>query len=176
MARKKGHRSRGKVKCMKSAVRRTKLPRYSEMVRVALIDTKQLKGSTNKDILKYIVSKYGLSETTTVERALDVALKSGVKNGTLIKIDKSYKLLNTAEGKQGTCMSKKEIPSQKGKGKRKDKVAKASEKKKAPKSEIAKQNLPKPEKMSKGIKKELEIGKGKPNKDTKIEAESANKE
>ena len=82
----------------------------------------QLKGSTNKNIL---ACKFGLSETSKVKCALDVALKSGVRSGNLINIDTSCKLVNTAEEKQGTCKSKREMPSKKGKGKRIEKIANA---------------------------------------------------
>ena len=161
---------------MKGTVKETKLPRYSEMVRVALTDMKQFKGSTNKDILKYTASKYGLSETTKVTSALDVALKTGVRNGTLIKIDNGYKLVNTEEEKQNTFKTKKGMSVQKGQEKVKEKIAKASKVKKVSKSETAKQKRSKPRKTAEGLKKGIAIGKAKAKQGTEDETESSNKE
>ena len=105
MARKKGsNNSKGKSKCMKGAVK-DKGPSYCEMVQDALVSLRQRKGSLKKNILKYITSKYGLSETTKEKRALDVALKSGVRKGTLINIDNRFKLVSIAKETEGDAMN-----------------------------------------------------------------------
>ena len=107
MARKKGaNNSKGKSKCMKSAVK-DKGPSYCEMVHDALVGLRQRKGSLKKDILKYITSKYGLTETTKEKRALDVALKTGVRKGSLINIDNRFKLANIAKEKDDAVKVKK---------------------------------------------------------------------
>ena len=100
MPRKRTSKPKGRTKCMKGSVKNTKFPRYNEMVRSALTNIKQATGLTNKDILEYLLSNYGLSETKKVNRALEVALKSGIRNGSLIKIDNKYQLVFTTGGKQ----------------------------------------------------------------------------
>ena len=111
MARKKGSNtcnSKGTSKCTKGTVKKKKRPSYVEMVHDALVGLRQKKGSLKKNILKYITSKYGLSETTKEKRALDVALKSGVRKGTLINIDNRFKLVNIAKEK-GNAMKVRKI-------------------------------------------------------------------
>ena len=173
MARKKGSRNlTGKSKCMKGSTKEKKLPRYSEMVNVVLVDMKQQKGSSKKDIMKHIMSKYGLSETTKVERALDVALKSGVRNGTLIYIDNRYKLVNTVTEKQDPVKKRKKTGTEKVKGN----LPKASKRKKMVKKESIKQRNSKSKKINKRGKKGIEPYTTKSKQDSGGKLESQNTE
>ena len=100
MAKRKGSKPKGKVEYMKCAIKNTKLPRYSGMVRVALAGIKQPKGVANKEILNDLIAAYCLSETAKVKRALDIALMSGLQNGSLMTIYNRYKLVNTSKNRK----------------------------------------------------------------------------
>ena len=59
-------------------------PKYAEMVNAAIKELKQRGGCSKAAILKYIMSKYKVGDNTTmVNSHLKLALKAGVKAGTI---------------------------------------------------------------------------------------------
>jgi len=59
-------------------------PKYSQMIKDALGALKERGGSSRQAILKYIVKQYRLAgEEKTINAHLKLALRAGVKNGTL---------------------------------------------------------------------------------------------
>ena len=59
-------------------------PKYTEMIAAAVGSLKERGGSSRQAILKYIVAKYNVGKNETVINThLKMALRSGVKNGSL---------------------------------------------------------------------------------------------
>ena len=58
-------------------------PKYSEMVAAAVAGLKERSGSSRQAILKYIAANYKVGDATKANVHLKMALKSGVKAGTL---------------------------------------------------------------------------------------------
>ena len=59
-------------------------PKYSEMIREALTSIKERGGSSRQAILKFIMKKYNTGhDEKTVNLHLKMALRAGVKNGSL---------------------------------------------------------------------------------------------
>jgi histone H1/5 len=73
-----------KVKKAAKAKKPATHPRYSEMIAAAVKNLKSRGGSSRSAILKYIASNYNLGgNQAQINSFLKVALKSGVKNGSL---------------------------------------------------------------------------------------------
>ncbi|XP_066600662.1 pre-mRNA-splicing factor CWC22 homolog [Prorops nasuta] len=68
-------------------------PKMSALVVSAIRNLCEARGSTSKDIMSYIVSKYDAPETA-VQRQIATALKRGVEYGILKKVQNNY-ILNT---------------------------------------------------------------------------------
>ena len=59
-------------------------PKYNEMIQSALASLKERKGSSRQAVLKYINANYKVGDNaTSVNAHLKMALKSGVKNGSI---------------------------------------------------------------------------------------------
>lgn len=60
-----------------------KRPRYREMVKTAITDLAEKKGSSRQAIMKYIVGNYGVGDDSRSKALVRTALVEGVKNGEL---------------------------------------------------------------------------------------------
>ena len=60
---------------------KTKPPLCKEMIRQAIIDLKEAKGTPRDAILNYICRNYNIRNKTTLSRQLSIALKTGVNDG-----------------------------------------------------------------------------------------------
>ena len=58
-------------------------PRYSDMVRTAIINLKAKYGSSEPAILKFICAKYKVGDEKLARKHLKLALKAGIKNQSL---------------------------------------------------------------------------------------------
>lgn len=73
-------------------------PTYAEMVAQAIIGMKDRRGSTGFAIKKFILSQFDVADSTITNRSINLALKKGVANGTLL----------TARGHAGTFRNSQE--------------------------------------------------------------------
>ena len=71
-----------------------KPPSYKEMIRLALFDLKEAKGTSRDDILNYICAKYDIKINAIASRRLNVALKAGVSDGTFKKSKGTNKMVD----------------------------------------------------------------------------------
>lgn len=60
-----------------------KRPKYREMVKAAILDLAEKKGSSRQAIMKYIVGNYGVADDGRSKALVRTALVEGVKNGEL---------------------------------------------------------------------------------------------
>lgn len=58
-------------------------PKYSEMIKAALSSLKERGGSSRQAILKYVCANYKVGDEKTANSHLKLALRAGVKNGSL---------------------------------------------------------------------------------------------
>ena len=58
-------------------------PKYSQMVKAAIVSLKERGGSSRQAILHYIVKNYKVADEKTVNQHLKMALRAGVKNKSL---------------------------------------------------------------------------------------------
>ncbi|XP_052102388.1 histone H1-delta-like [Mytilus californianus] len=130
-------------------------PHYRDMIRDALTSLKERGGSSRQAILKYIIGNYKISvEEKTANNHLKMALRAGVKNGTLTQskgqgASGSFRLGEVKTKKSKTSSKKKETVSSP-----KKKVKKPASPKKAKKPAPAKKTKKsKPAKKAKSPKK-----------------------
>ena len=85
--------TRGLQRSRKPSVSRPKShtdhPKYIDMIKDALVNLKQPKGSPKESILKYICANYKIKNETSAKRFMNLALWTGVKNGSLEKLGRS---------------------------------------------------------------------------------------
>ena len=58
-------------------------PKYSQMIKAAVVALKEKSGSSRQAILHYIVKNYKVADEKTVNQHLKMALRAGVKNNSL---------------------------------------------------------------------------------------------
>ena len=56
-------------------------PKYTDMVKDAIVNLKQPRESLTRNILKYICANYKLDNIIETSKSMNIALKAGVKNG-----------------------------------------------------------------------------------------------
>ena len=56
-------------------------PKYTDMVKDAIVNLKQHRGALTRNILKYICAYYNLDNRIETSQSMNIALKAGVKNG-----------------------------------------------------------------------------------------------
>ena len=61
-------------------------PKYIDMVKDAIVNLKQPRGALTRNILNYICANYELGNRNIANRSMNIALKTGVKNGYFDKI------------------------------------------------------------------------------------------
>ena len=58
-------------------------PKYIDMIKDAIANLKQPRGTPTRNILNYICANYKLENRSAVSQSVNIALKMGVKNGSL---------------------------------------------------------------------------------------------
>lgn len=182
MAMKKARKSGGAAKAKKPSDH----PKYSAMIKDALNALKERGGSSRQAILKFIAKQYKLGgDERTINAHLKMALRAGVKNGTL-KQSKgtgaagSFRLgeKKVAEKKKPAVKKSGVVKPRKPATAKKPKVAKktkaASTPKKAAKPKAAKPKSPKPKAAAKPKKPKVTKAKS-PKRATKPKAAKAKK-
>ena len=122
-------------------------PKYTEMIAAAVGSLKERGGSSRQAILKYIVAKYNVGKNETVVNThLKMALRSGVKSGSLKQAKGtgatgSFRLGEKAKAapKKAVVAKKPRAPSAAKKAKSPKKVAKKATK--SPKQATAKKSV-----------------------------------
>ena len=56
-------------------------PKYIDMIKDAIVNLKQPRGALTRNILNFICANYKLENKTVAIRSMNIALKTGVKNG-----------------------------------------------------------------------------------------------
>lgn len=113
-------------------------PKYSEMIKAAIAALKERGGSSRQALLKYIVKHYNVGkDEKTVNAHLKMALRAGVKNGSL----KQAK--GTGAAGSFKLGEKKAEKPKKPKAKKPAKKPKAAKKAKSPKKPAKKAKSPK---------------------------------
>ncbi|XP_035722877.1 uncharacterized protein LOC118441928 [Vespa mandarinia] len=74
---------------------KTSVPKISAMITSAIRQLRQSQGSTSKEIMNYIISRYNLE--SPIQRQMQAALKRGLNSGILDKNRGHYKLNGIAE-------------------------------------------------------------------------------
>ena len=132
-------------------------PKYTEMIAAAVGSLKERGGSSRQAILKYIVAKYNVGKNETVINThLKMALRSGVKNGSLKQAKGtgatgSFRLGETAKAAPKKAVAKKPKATVAKKAKSPKKVVKKATK--SPKKAAAKKSVAKKPKSPAKAKK-----------------------
>lgn len=136
-------------------------PHYRDMIKDALTNMKERGGSSRQAILKYIMGNYSINvDEKAANNHLKMALRAGVKNGTLLQskgqgASGSFRLGEgkTSNKKKATPSKKSAAPKEKA-AKSPKKTKKASPKKAAKKAKDSKKAKAKsPKKKAAGAKK-----------------------
>ncbi|XP_046372456.1 histone H1-delta-like [Haliotis rufescens] len=132
-------------------------PKYSEMIRDAISGLKERGGSSRQALLKYIMKNFKVGpDERTVNNHLKLALRAGVKNGSLKQskgtgASGSFRLGDKSEAKKPKA--KKATKAAKPKADKAKKTAKKSTPKKAKKPKPAKKSPAKKAAKPKAAKK-----------------------
>ena len=74
--------------------------KYIDMVKDAIVNLKQPRGALTRNILNFICANYKLENKTVAIRSMNIALKTGVKNGVFDTVGRyADKYVLAAEGK-----------------------------------------------------------------------------
>merc|ERR1711963_1334388 len=135
-------------------------PPYKNMVKAAIVALKEKKGSSRQAIIKYILAYYKIDDAAKVNTRVKIALKNGLKAGTLKSAKGTGATGSFRVAEKGTKKAVKKTPKKKPKKKApaKAKTAKSPAKKaKSPKKKAAAKKpaaaKPKPAKKAKPAKK-----------------------
>ena len=111
--------SRARLRSRKHITKKqkTKPPQCKEMIRLAIIDLKEVKGTPQDAIIDYICSNFDIRNKTTLSRHLSIALKTGVNDGSFRQSKGSDTIVRYSIGdsngsethKEGTKITKREL-------------------------------------------------------------------
>ena len=138
-------------------------PHYRDMIKDALTNLKERGGSSRQAILKYIVKNFKVDDEKSANNHLKMALRAGVKNGTL-KQSKGTGASGSFRLGEGKTVSKPKPKKEKAAKPKTEKKVKKKPKAKAAKAE--KKPKEKSEKKAKSPKKAAAKKAAKPKKKT----------
>ena len=155
-------------------------PKYKDMIGEAIVTLKERKGSTRQGILKYIQAKFPVgSEVDKVNTRLKMALKAGIKDGTLLQMkgtgaSGSFKLAKAAKKPAKKASLTKKASSTKVTPKKSKSSAANKATAGAEKSKVSAKMTPKKSKAKSPAKKAAVKGKAKVVKSPAKKASSSN--
>merc|ERR1711963_880724 len=128
-------------------------PPYKNMVKAAIVALKEKKGSSRQAIIKYILANYKIDDAAKVNTRVKIALKNGLKAGTLKSAKGTGATGSFRVAEKETKKAVKKTPKKKPAGDKKPKKkAPATKKSPAKKAKPAKKSPAKKAKAAKAKK------------------------